>query len=328
MKKIFLKIIIISITLFNLPAFGLTNDPLPSWNNGPFKQKIIQFVHDISDKKSSNYTAPEDRIAVFDNDGTLLVEQPMYAQGVFAIDQIKTNASHHPEWYKANPYKKILMNYSSKLPKLTQNDFHDIFTATHSGMTVDEFHDAVSQWLKTSVNPEINRPYTQLFYQPMLEVINFLRKNQFEIYIVSGSGQEFLRPLAKQIYHIPSEHVIATIGKTDYLYREGKPVLVKRPEIFLMTDKQDKAIAINMFIGKHPLIAFGNSDGDRQMLEWTENQSGPHFTALVHHDDEKREFAYDNDSKIGRFSNDLMTEAQTHHWYVISMRHDWRVVFP
>ncbi|TAK76511.1 MAG: haloacid dehalogenase-like hydrolase [Gammaproteobacteria bacterium] len=284
------------------------NGPLPSWNEGPVKQSIIQFVEEVTNKNSSYYVPPEDRIATFDNDGTMWLEQPMYTEVIFALDRL-------PEW--KNQYNK-----------LTIQAIHHAMAVTHSGMSVEDFKTIEKKWLATTKNPRYQRYYTELIYQPMLEVMEYLRQNQFKVYIVSGGGQDFIRTYSEEIYHVPIENVIGTTEKTKYVYQSKQPQLIKVPEILFIDDNEGKPVGINLFIGKKPIIAFGNSDGDRQMLEWTQSGQGKRLMLLVHHDDAKREYAYDTKSKVGTFSASLIKEAAKNHWQVISMKNDWKVIFP
>jgi phosphoserine phosphatase len=306
-------------------ATAHATDPLPSWNEGPVKQSIIQFVNSISDEHSRDYVPPAERIATIDNDGTLWVEQPLYTQLLFALDRINVLVQQHPDWKDQQPFKSIL---NHQLDKLTVNDFEKILAVTHTGMSVEAFNELIKKWIATAQNPQFKRPYTDLIYQPMLEVMNYLRQNQFKVYIVSGGGQEFMRAFAGKTYGVPSEQIIGSAMKTKYENKNGKPTLIKLPTVFFIDDNAGKPEAINLFIGKKPIIAFGNSDGDQQMLEWTQSGKGKRLMLLVHHDDAKREYAYDTQSKIGTFSAALMQEAIQNHWQVISMKNDWKVIFP
>lgn len=303
-------------------------DPLPSWNDTATKKDLIQFVEDVTRPQSAHYVAPSERIATIDNDGTLWVEQPLYTQAIFALDRVKTLAPQHPEWKNIDPFKTVLSGNREALTKLTVQDFEKIIAVTHTGMTVEQFHTMVKQWLETTPNPRFKHPYIDLIYQPMLEVIHYLQQHDFKTYIVTGGGQEFVRAYGEEKYHIPSEQTIGSAGKTHYGYQNGKPVLIKLAKILLIDDYTGKPESIELFIGKKPLIAFGNSDGDRQMLEWTQSRPGAHWMALVHHDDGVREFAYGPASKVGTFSNALEAEAKKQGWHIISMKDDWKRIFP
>ncbi|MDR3491266.1 MAG: HAD family hydrolase [Gammaproteobacteria bacterium] len=301
------------------------NDPLPSWNNGINKQSIIEFVQSVTDKKSKDYVQAKDRIATIDNDGTLWVEQPLYTQVVFIQDRFKELLQSHPEWKQQEPFKSILKTPAKQLSK---KDMETLFAVTSSKMTVEEFNNTIKKWLRAAVNPHFKRHYTELVYQPMLEVINYLQANQFIVYIVSGGGQDFMRAFSEDVYHIPSEHVIGSTTTTQYTYQNNKPVLIKTVKPLFVSNYAGKPEAIDLFIGKKPIIAFGNSTGDQQMLEWTQSNSGKHLMLLVHHDDAKREYAYDTQSKVGTFPASLFKEAEKNNWHIISMKNDWKVVFP
>lgn len=324
MKKI---LMMIAITLScNLYAFA--NDPLPSWNDGKIKQNIIQFVRAVTDKTNTHYVTPETRIATFDNDGTLWLEQPIYTEAVFMFDRVKKLAPKHPEWKTQKPFSYVLSGDKKALAGLDIHDIEKLIAATHAGMNVEDFNQIVKNWIDTAVNPHFNRHYTQLIYQPMLEVMQYLRDNHFKVYIVTGGGQDFVRAFSGKTYAVYSEKVIGSTGKTKYTYQNGKPVLMKLPEVLFIDDKAGKPEAINLFIGRKPIIAFGNSDGDREMLEWTQSNPNKHLMLLVHHDDAKREYAYGPESKVGTFSNSLLDEANKNDWQVISMKNDWKVIFP
>lgn len=300
-------------------------DPLPSWNDGTIKKNIIQFVEAVSDKSNPDYVPPADRIATIDNDGTLWVEQPLYTQFIFSITRFKELAATHPQW-KQDPKMSALLKKNPQ--DYSKEDMLQIFAIANSNITVDDFMRVAKQWLETAENPRFKHHYTDLVYQPMLEVLQYLRANGFTIYIVSGGGQEFIRVFSQQTYDVPVERVIGTAGVVQYAYNNGKPALMKLPKLLFLNDKSGKPEAINLIIGKKPIIAFGNSDGDREMLEWTQSNKGKHLMLLVHHDDAEREYAYDTQSKVGTFSTSLFTEADKNHWQVISMKKDWKVIFP
>lgn len=306
----------------------LKASPLPSWNEGEIKQSIINFVQTVTDKSSASYVPPQNRIATFDNDGTLWVEQPLYSQFVFAIDRIKTLAQHHPEWKKQKPFSLFLNGDKQAYSQLTLEDIKKIIMETHTKMTVEEFQQSAKAWLATAKHPRFGHLYTQTIYQPMLEVIKYLQDHDFQVYIVTGGGQEFVRAFSNETYGVGVEKVIGTLGETHYEYQNNKPALIKSPTLMLLDDGKGKPEAINYFIGKKPIIAFGNSDGDRQMLEWTQSNSGLHLMLLIHHDDAVREYAYGPKSKIGTFSESLMKEAKQSHWKIVSMKNDWKVIFP
>lgn len=331
MKNAIVKIVFVIFLMLNQSvtmADSNKTDPLPSWANGVVKQNIIKFVQNVTEKNNTLYVPPQYRIATIDNDGTLWVEQPIYTQAIFAMDRIKKLSPKHPEWKTKQPFKSFLDNNQKEIAKFTVQDFEKILAVTHSGMTVDEFQLIVKKWLLSAKNPHFKRPYTTLVYQPMLELMNYLKANHFKVYIVTGGGQDFVRAYAKHSYDIPIDQIIGSATKTKFIYKNTKPVLIKLPEVLLVDDKQGKPEAINLFIGRKPILAIGNSDGDRQMLEWTASRSGPYFVALVHHDDALREYAYGPKSKIGTFSDSLMKEAKAKNWNIISMKNDWKVIFP
>lgn len=305
----------------------LLADPLASWNEGETKNRIIEFVRETTDSQNPNFIPVEDRIATFDQDGTLWVEQPLYTQFIFALNQIKKKANEHPEWKDQEPYKWVIENNVEKFKTITEQDIAKIIAVTHTGISVHQFYELVGQFLKTAEHPRFKRPFTELVYQPMIELITYLQDNQFKTYIVSGGGQEFMRVYAKRVYNIPDEQIIGSAGKTKYVYNEGKPYLEKLPAVLYIDDKEGKPEGINLIIGKKPVAAFGNSDGDRQMLEWTQSGQGKRLELLVHHDDATREYSYGPESKIGTFSESLMQEAKEKKWIVVSMKDDWKKIF-
>jgi len=302
-------------------------DPLPSWNDGPAKRAIIAFVNITTDKSSPKFVPPAERIATFDNDGTLWVEQPMYTQLAFALDRIKALAPQHPEWKTQQPFKAVLDNDLKALAAAGEKGLVELVMGSHAGMSTTEFAAIVTDWFDKARHPRFKRPYTELVYQPMLEVLAFLRANGFKTYIVSGGGVEFMRPMTERVYGIPPEQVVGSTIKTQYEIKDGKPVLTRLPEIDFIDDKTGKPVGINKFIGRRPIAAFGNSDGDFQMLEWTTSGAGPHLGLLVHHDDAEREYAYDRKSSFGRLARGL-DEGPARGWIIVSMKHDWKRVFP
>jgi phosphoglycolate phosphatase-like HAD superfamily hydrolase len=307
-------------------------DPLLSWNDGPAKQTIVSFVNKVTDKSGPNYVEPENRIATFDQDGTLWVEHPLYAQAMFALARLHELAPQHPEWKQHEPFKAALANDREAMAKFSESDWAAIVAVTHSGMTNDSFLEIVKQWLAAAKDPRFHRAYTELVYQPMLEVMEFLRASGFKTYIVTGGGQEFVRVYSQRVYGVPPEQVVGSSGLTKYEYQDGKPVLMREPKIFFVDDGPGKAVGINLFIGKRPHAAFGNSTGDQQMLEWTQAGDGARLMMLVLHDDPEREYAYGPaaglpDSKVGTFSQALYDEATSKGWTVISMKKDWKHIF-
>lgn len=301
---------------------------LPSWNEGPVKQSIITFVEQVTDEANRDYVAPENRIAAFDNDGTLWLEQPLYTPALFVLDRIRAMAINHPEWKNQMPFKAVLSNDPTALAKLNSQDMAKLLLTSQSNVTLDDYQSTVKEWLEQTKDPRFKQLYTDLIYQPMLEVIEYLADNQFTIYIVSGSMQDFMRVFAPKTYGIPANHIIGTSLATTYTYKNNHPEIVYAPKVLFMSNYAGKPEAIHLMIGKKPIIAFGNSDGDQQMLEWTQSGEGKRLMLLVHHDDAKREYAYGPDSKIGTFSNALMKEANSRDWKIISMKEDWKVVFP
>lgn len=302
-------------------------DALPSWNDGPAKQAITSFVTKTTTKGSPDFIAPDQRIAVFDNDGTLWTEQPMYFQLFFVLDQVKALSPKHPEWKTTEPFKSALAGDMKGVAATGQKGLMELLAVTHAGMTSDEFRDRVNQWMATARHPKTNRHFSEMVYQPMLELLAYLRDNGYRTYIVSGGGQDFMRPWVWAVYGIPPEQVIGSEGELKYELRDGKPTLVKTPKVALINDGPGKPVGIERFIGQRPVFAFGNSDGDQQMLEWTAAGTGPRFAALVHHTDGEREFAYDRQSSIGKLDKAL-DEATAKGWLVVDMKKDWKVIYP
>lgn len=307
-------------------ACGQQADPLPSWNDGDAKQAIVAFVDTVTKDDSPEFVPPAERIAVFDNDGTLWCEQPLYFQGLFAVDRVKALAPDHPEWKNQEPFKSVLAGETAKLAAAGEKGLLEIVAATHANITTDEFDEKVSDWIKTARHPKFNRAYTSLVYRPMLELLGYLRENGFKTFIVSGGGIEFIRVFAEETYGIPPEQVVGSSGVTKYELQDDRPVLVKEPKVLLIDDGPGKPVGIETFIGRRPIMAFGNSDGDYEMLRWTTAGDGPRFGLIVHHDDAEREYAYDRNSQIGKLSKAL-EEAPTRSWTVVSMKGDWRDIF-
>jgi phosphoserine phosphatase len=302
-------------------------DPLPSWNDTPAKRAIVAFVERVTRPGSPDFVAPAERIAAFDNDGTLWIEQPSYVQLAFVIDRIKALAVQHPEWRSQQPFAAVLDDDRARLRGLTEQDIAQLVTATHAGMTTDEFRATVSEWIATARHPTKGRLYTQLVYQPMLELLAYLRANRFKTYIVSGGGVEFMRAWAESVYGIPPEQIIGSTGGLELEVRDGSPVLRKMPRVDFVDDKAGKPVAIERHIGRRPVMAFGNSDGDLQMLQWTAAGAGPRFALLVHHTDAEREWAYDRESAVGRLDA-AWDEAVAKGWTLVNIKDDWAAVFP
>jgi phosphoserine phosphatase len=301
-------------------------NPLSSWNDGEHKASIVEFVKSTTDPASSDYVPPHERIAVFDNDGTLWTEQPIYIQLAFALDRVKVLAQEHAEWKSTQPFQAALAGDFQTLSAAGEKGVAELLMATHAGMTSEEFSDIARQWLATAVHPKLNRRYTTCVYQPMLELLNYLRQNQFKTYIVSGGGVEFMRVFAEEVYGIPPEQVIGSTIKTKYELRDGLPVLVRLPEVDYIDDKEGKPVAIQKIIGRRPIAAFGNSDGDYQMLRYTTAAEGLSLGVIIHHTDDEREYAYDRSSSVGRL-NQAMDEAEMHNWILIDMQSDWKTIF-
>jgi len=327
MKTIRNKFVLLAIVIAGLTT-AYAQDPLPSWNDGQAKKSITEFVDKVTKEGSPDFVPPEERIATFDNDGTLWCEQPMYFQLLFALDRVKALAPQHPEWKTKQPFASLLKGDLKAALAGGERAMLEIIVATHAGMTTAAFEQIVRDWIATAKHPKFKRPYTECVYQPMIELLAYLRANGFKTFIVSGGGIEFMRPWAEKVYGIPPERVVGSSIKTKYEMRDGKPVLMRLPEMNFIDDKTGKPVGINSHIGRRPIAAFGNSDGDQQMLEWTQAGSGARLMMLVHHDDAVREFAYGAESKIGTFSDALMTEAKKNDWTVISMKNDWKVIFP
>jgi hypothetical protein len=307
-------------------ARAANGQALASWNDGTAKQAIVKFVTDVTAEGASTFVAPSDRIAVFDNDGTLWSEQPFYFQGMFVLDRIKTMAPQYPEWKEREPFKSILAGDVKTALAGGETALADMMVATHSGMTTEEFQTQVVDWLAVARHPRFQRPYTELVYQPMLELLGFLRDNGFKTFVVSGGGIEFMRPWTEKVYGIPPEQMIGSQGKLAFEIRDGQPVLVKLPQIDLINNEAGKPVAIQKHIGRRPIAAFGNSDGDLEMLQWTTAGPGPRFAMIVHHTDGEREWAYDRKSQIGTLEK-AWDEAKAKGWTVVDMKRDWNKVF-
>ena len=317
-----------SVTLI-LAMAGRSNaaDPLPSWNDGPTKQGIITFVSQVTTAGAPGFVPQAERIAVFDNDGTLWAEQPLYVQLAFALDRVKALAPQHPEWRTQEPFAALLADDTAKFLAGGERALMTVVMATHAGLTTEEFSAIVSEWLATAKHPATKRPYTEMVYQPMLEVLDYLRAQGFKTYIVSGGGIEFMRPWTERVYGIPPEQVIGSSIKTTFELRDGTPVLVRAAEIDFIDDREGKPVGIQRHIGRRPLAAFGNSDGDLAMLQWTAAGPGPRLAFFVQHTDAEREWAYDRASHIGRLDKGL-DEARAKGWLIADMKRDWKTIYP
>ena len=303
-------------------------DPLPSWNDGPSKKAIVEFVRTTTDKASPKFVAPEARVAAFDQDGTLWVEHPMYSQVVYCLDRVPAVVKAKPDLKNIEPFKTVLSGNREAMAKFTMPDLEMLLAATLTGMSIDEFTAEAKKWLDTAKDPRWKRPYTELTYLPMQEVLKYFRDNGYRTYIVTGGGQDFVRQYSERVYGIPPEQVVGTAGGTSYRYdKNGRPFLLKEPKLLLNDDNAGKPQGIHLMIGRRPYAAFGNSIGDKQMLEYTQAGDGARLMMLVHHDDEKREYAYGPKSKVGTFTDALMGEAKKKNWPVISMKDDWKRIF-
>ncbi len=343
-EDVYMKSVTRSIAIFSVAALTLCSllvslrvhaqtDPLPSWNDGPAKQAILAFVRTTTDQSSPKFVAPEARIATFDQDGTLWVERPIYTQVVYCLNRVKALAEKKPELKNIEPFKTALSGDREAIAKLTMPDLEKILTATLSGMTVEQFSAEVKNWLATASHPRWKRPYTDLVYQPMLELLSYLRANGYKTYIVTGGGQDFVRVYAEQVYGVPSEQVVGTAGGTQYSYdKNGRPILTKEPKLLLNDNNAGKPEGIHLVIGRRPYAAFGNSTGDREMLEYTGAGDDARLMMLVLHDDADREYAYGParglpDTRVGVFTQALYEEAKKRGWTVISIKSDWNRIF-
>ena len=327
--RIIRPVTMILLTILAALAAALTAfaaDPLSSWNDGVVKQSILQFVGKVTKDGAPDFVPLAERIAVFDNDGTLWAEQPMYVQAFFAFDRVKALAPQHPEWTTEEPFASVLKGDLKAALAGGERAVGQLVMATHAGITSEEFEKSVSDWISTAKNPKTGRLFTEMVYQPMLELLAYLRANGFKTFIVSGGGIEFMRPWSERVYGVPPDQVIGSSIKTKFEMRHGKPVLVRLPELNFMDDGPGKPVGVQMHIGRRPLAAFGNSDGDLQMLQWTAAGAGPRFCLYVHHTDAEREWAYDRTSNIGRLDKGL-DEAEARGWTVVDMKTDWRRVF-
>jgi len=313
--------------VFALLSARAQSDPLPSWNNTAPRQTIINFVQRVTRHGSPDFVPADQRIATFDNDGTLWVEKPLPVQLVFLIDRVHQLAPKHPAWKTTQPFKGVLEGDARAVAATGEKGVMQLMGATHTGMTVDEFQKIVSDWIATAQHPRFKRTYTQCVYQPMLELLAYLRANGFKTYIVSGGGIEFMRPWTERVYGVPPEQVVGSSAKTKFEIVNGQPVLMRLPELNFIDDKDGKPVGINQYIGRRPIAAFGNSDGDQQMLEYTAAGPGPRLALLVHHTDAVREYAYDRQDKLARLDKAL-DEAHAKGWIVVDMKNDWKTIFP
>lgn len=313
--------------LFFLTVNAFAQSLLPSWNEGPSKQAILSFIEKTTTQGSTDYVPPSERIAVFDNDGTLWSEQPIYVQIAFTFDRLQALAPQHPEWKTTQPFKAALERDLKGVLETGHEGLFKLIAATHAGLDTEAFRKIAEQWIQTAVHPKTKRPYTEMVYQPMLELLSHLETRGYKSYIVSGGGIEFMRPWTEKVYGIPPERVIGSSIKSKFEIVDGQPRIIGLPEIQFIDDGKNKPIAIQERIGRRPVMAFGNSDGDREMLLWTTAGKGPRFGMLIHHTDDVREVAYDRQSSIGRL-NDALDMAPNKGWIVVDMKKDWQAIFP
>jgi len=313
--------------LTGIAAAAAADESLPSWNDTGTKQAIVTFVEQVTTAGSPDFVRPAERIAVFDNDGTLWSEQPVYFQALFAFDRVKALAPQHPEWRELEPFASVLRGEFDKALAGGTHALLEMVMATHAGMTTDEFQAIVSDWITTARHPTTGRRHTEMVFQPMLELLDYLRANGFKTFVVSGGGIEFMRPWVETVYGIPPEQIVGSSIKTQYEVRNGVPVLVRLPELNFIDDKSGKPVGINQHIGRRPILAFGNSDGDFEMLEWTTSGPGRRLGVIVHHTDADREWAYDRESHVGRLVRGL-DEAESRGWVIIDMKNDWATIYP
>jgi phosphoglycolate phosphatase-like HAD superfamily hydrolase len=327
-RRSFIGGVVAAASLLRAVPSWAQGDPLPSWKDGPNKQSIVDFVTRVTAPGGRDWIPLPERIATFDNDGTLWTEQPMYFQTIFAMDRVKAMVARHPEWRTTEPFRSVLADDRAQLALIGEKGMLEIVAATHARLTTEEFRQTVLDWLATARHPRFKRPYTDLVYQPMLELLAYLRANQFKTFIISGGGIEFMRPWTERTYGIPPEQVVGSSGVTKYvLASPDKPVLMKEAKVEFVDDGPGKPVGINHFIGRRPYFAFGNSDGDQQMLEWTAAGDGLRYMGLVHHTDAVREYAYDRNSPIGRLDK-AWDEAVRRKWTVVDMKNDWKVIHP
>lgn len=327
MKRAFPYFRLLGLALvFMFTAATQAADPLPSWNEGKTKQAILKFVADVTEQGGPHYVPPEARIATFDNDGTLWVEYPLYTQVLFAFDRVKKLAPQHPEWKTQQPFKALLEGDMDTVGASGMEGLMQIILATHSGMTATEFAEQAGKWLRTTQDPKFKHPYVEMVYQPQLELLAYLRANGFKTFIVSGGGIAFMRPITEEAYGIPPEQVVGSSVVTEYQVKDGKPVLVRMPKINFIDDKAGKTVGIYQHIGRRPILAFGNSDSDMQMIQYTTAGEGRRLGLFVHHTDAQREYAYDRKGSVGTL-NKALDQASANGWIIVDMKNDWNVIF-
>ena len=316
-----------NLTILLISNLGIAAEPLPGWNEGQTKSAIVEFVEKVTDEQSTDYVPPADRIATFDNDGCLWSEQPMYFQAQFAFDRVRELAPKHPEWRTTEPFASVIRGDMKGALAGGERALLELVMATHTGMTTDQFEQIVIDWVGKARHPKTNRLYTEMVYQPMLELLDYLRDNGFKTFIVSGGGIDFIRPWSMRVYGIPPEQVVGSSVKTKFEIRDGAPVVARLPELNFIDDKEGKPVGIQQHIGKRPIFAAGNSDGDFQMLQWTTAGDGARFGLLIHHTDDEREWAYDRKSSVGRLDRGL-DEGKQLGWVFADMKQDWKQIYP
>lgn len=325
--SIFLLVAMLWSCTNNTKQADVVSDPLSSWNTGSTKASIVNFVEEVTNKDGEGFVPIPDRIAVFDNDGNLWSEKPIYFQLYFVLDELKKLAPQHPEWETEQPYKSALENDFATLASYGEHGLLKIMMATHAGFTTEEFEALVNEWLAEARHPRFNRSYTDLVYQPMLELIKYLQDNDFKSFIVSGGGIDFMRPWVEQVYNIPRDQVVGSSIKSEFVFKDGEPVIMKLPEIDFIDDKEGKPLGIHKFIGRRPIFCSGNSDGDLAMMQWTAAGEYPSFMLYLHHTDSIREWAYDRNSSVGRLDKGL-NEGLKNGWTITNMEKDWKIVYP
>jgi phosphoserine phosphatase len=325
--RIHADVLLVTLLIAFASSSAAARDPLPSWNDGSTKTAILEFVSAVTDKNGKDYVEPAERVAVFDNDGTLWVEYPMYTQALFAFDRVKELEPQHPDWKTTQPFKGVLEDDMKAVGATGMKGLMEIVMATHSGMSAAEFAKTVSNWLANEQQPRFKRPYTECVYQPQLELLAYLRANGFKTFIVSGGGIQFMRPFTEKVYGIPPEQVVGSSVVSEFQLQDGQPVLVRMPKVDFINDKAGKPVGIYEHIGRRPILAFGNSDSDTQMIEYTTAGEGRRLGLFVHHTDADREYAYDRESHVGALDK-VLDRANAMGWIIVDMKNDWKRVFP
>lgn len=325
-QKVVTSLAVALVALMLVPAFAVAQQVLPSWNDGASRKAIVDFVAAVTKDGGEKFVAVEDRIAVFDNDGTLWTEHPVYFQLGFVLDRVKALAPQHPEWKENEPFKSVLAGDLKGVAATGEKGLMDLLMETHANVSTDEFNAIVKDWFATARHPKFNRPYNELTFQPMHELLDYLRANGFKTYIVSGGGVEFMRPMTETMYGIPPEQVIGSRIVTKYMLKDGKPLLMREPKVDFVDDGPGKPVGINAIIGRRPIFVAGNSDGDYEMLRWSTAGAGPRLGIIVHHTDAEREYAYDRDTHFGKLDK-AMAEAPERGWVLVDMKNDWKTIY-